>query len=463
VNVAVLPTSTGTLNVSACPGSDFDFNGTLIAAGTSQQFTLQNFLGCDSLLTVNVAALPTSTGTLDVSACPGSDFDFNGTLIAAGTSQQFTLQNFLGCDSLLTVNVAVSQTSASTLAAELCPGETFPYQGAVLQIGDSQSFTLQNAAGCDSVVTVVVSGLASTAETVAVSVCPGTVYLFDGAELRAGDTRVFTYVNSEGCDSTITVVVSAFPAASFALAPEASCLNGPTGSLEVQNPGGGLPPYQYSLDGALFQPELVFADLLPGSYTVWLEDGNGCLFQSDAVIPARAPLVVELENAVLSCDSAGAQLTPLVGGDLTDLAYSWHTGAQTASIAVYEPGPVWVEVKNACETRRAEAEAVWADVGADFSFVYVPNVFAPQSTDPDNAQFRPYFAPELLLRNYKFEIFDRWGNKLFSTQDTREGWTGPFRDERMQPAVFVWYMWVDVDYCGRVLSVRREGDVTIVR
>jgi gliding motility-associated-like protein len=156
-------------------------------------------------------------------------------------------------------------------------------------------------------------------------------------------------------------------------------------------------------------------------------------------------------------------MAPLIGGDQANLSYTWYTGAQTASIAVYDPGPVWVEVQNDCEMQRAEAEAKWADVGADFSFVYIPNVFAPQSQDPDNSQFRPHFAPELLLRNYKFEIFDRWGNKLFSTKDPRDGWTGPFRDERMQPAVFVWYMLVDIDYCGRVLSLKREGDVTVVR
>ncbi|MEZ4943325.1 MAG: PKD domain-containing protein [Saprospiraceae bacterium] len=463
VNVAALPTSTGTLDVSACPGTDYDFNGNLIPAGTSQQFTLQNFLGCDSLLTVNVAALPTSTGTLDVSACPGTDYDFNGNLIPAGTSQQFTLQNFLGCDSLLTVNVAVAQTSASTLMVDLCPGETYPYQGSVLQIGDTQNFTLQNTAGCDSVVTVVVSALTSTAETQEVTVCPGTTFSFDGVELQAGESRVFQYTNSEGCDSMITVTVSAFPAASFSLLPKASCLNSGTGSLEVQNPGGGLPPYQYSLDGTIFQPGTVFADLLPGNYTVWLEDGNGCLFEADTTIPARAPLAVTLQNAVLTCDSAGVVMAPLIGGDQANLSYTWYTGAQTASIAVYDPGPVWVEVQNDCEMQRAEAEAKWADVGADFSFVYIPNVFAPQSQDPDNSQFRPHFAPELLLRNYKFEIFDRWGNKLFSTKDPRDGWTGPFRDERMQPAVFVWYMLVDIDYCGRVLSLKREGDVTVVR
>ena len=213
----------------------------------------------------------------------------------------------------------------------------------------------------------------------------------------------------------------------------------------------------------VFQPAPVFADLPPGAYTVWLEDGNGCLFQADTSIPSIAPLLVELENAVLPCDSGGVQMKQLVVGDLTGVSYRWNTGAQTPAITVYDPGPVWVEVENQCETLRREAEIRWADVDAGYSFVYMPNVFAPQSNDPDNSRFKPYFAPGHRLLNYKLEVFDRWGNKMFSSKDPQEGWVGPFRQEDMQPAVFVWYLFVDIDYCGRLRSVRLEGDVTIVR
>lgn len=52
-----LPT-VGTLSAAACPGGSFDYNGTAVPAGTSQEFTLQNHLGCDSVLTVTVAEYP---------------------------------------------------------------------------------------------------------------------------------------------------------------------------------------------------------------------------------------------------------------------------------------------------------------------------------------------------------------------------------------------------------------------
>ncbi|MCC6459856.1 MAG: PKD domain-containing protein, partial [Saprospiraceae bacterium] len=146
VTVTVTPyaTSTGTLNASACPGSSFDYNGTPVPAGTTQDFVLQNYLGCDSILTVAVSALPLSTGTLNASACPGSSFDYNGTPVLAGTSHTFFLQNYLGCDSILTVAVSALPVSTGTLNGSACPGSSFDYNGTPVPAGTSQTFVLQN-------------------------------------------------------------------------------------------------------------------------------------------------------------------------------------------------------------------------------------------------------------------------------------------------------------------------------
>jgi len=333
----------------------------------------------------------------------------------------------------------------------------------MLQVGDVQQFTLQSYLGCDSIVTVEVYGLPSSLDTVALTLCPGETYLFDGVEIPAGETREFNYLNSEGCDSTIIVAVASFPAASFDLAALPTCTGTNTGSISVLNPAGGQAPFRYSLDGSTFQDELDFNNLQSGAYTVWLEDSNGCFFQQDTAITARLPLTLELEDAQLPCDSGGVQLTPIVSGDPEGLSYEWSTGAQTPAITVYDPGAVWVEVRNVCETQRRDISVDWEGLGNDFSYLYVPNVYAPLSADPDNSRFRPYLAPDLTILSYKFEVFDRWGNLMFRTFDTQDAWTGPYRQQDMQPAVYVWYVLADVAYCGRVRQVRKEGDVTIVR
>jgi PKD repeat protein len=170
----------GAVQLSACPGDSALYNGTPIPTGSSQNFQLTNALGCDSMVTVTVTALPTSTGILLVRVCPGQDYNYNGTLIPVGTFQEFILQNYLGCDSILTVYVSPLPTSTGTLNVAVCPGDSYDYQGTLIAAGAAQDFILQNYLGCDSVLTVSVGTLPVSAGMFTADVCPGSSYDYNG-------------------------------------------------------------------------------------------------------------------------------------------------------------------------------------------------------------------------------------------------------------------------------------------
>ena len=58
--------------------------------------------------------------------------------------------------------------------------------------------------------------------------------------------------------------------------------------------------------------------------------------------------------------------------------------------------------------------------------IYIPNAFDPLST------FNPVFKPVLTFANplsYEMIIFDRWGQKVFETNDINEGWNGAFNNK----------------------------------
>ena len=115
--------STASLTLEACPGSTIDYNGTALSPGTTTDFTFANALGCDSIVTVTVNALPVSTASLTLQACPGSTIDYNSTALSPGTTMDFTFANALGCDSIVTVTVAefpAAQIQAT--AEESCLG-----------------------------------------------------------------------------------------------------------------------------------------------------------------------------------------------------------------------------------------------------------------------------------------------------------------------------------------------------
>ena len=465
VTVMALQPSSSALSLSACPGGSASYNGTNIPVGTSQNFSLVNAAGCDSVVTVTVVALQPSSSALSLSACPGSSASYNGTNIPVGTSQNFSLVNAAGCDSVVTVTVLgdlLPTSSARTVG--VCPGETYIYQGVTLTPGTVQSFILNNVAGCDSTVTLTVFQKNNSTNVLNVTVCPGTTYPYAGVEIPAGDSREFHFSNWESCDSMVMVVVSAFPETFFGLNAEPSCSSSPTGTLEITTVSGGPAPYLYSLDNIAFQDSTRFVNITSGTYTVYVEDANGCIFEADAVLEAIPALNIQLANGILPCDSARVKLEAVVlSGNATGLIFKWWDGGQAATTIATEAGTVWVEVTDECETVRSEASVKWAELADDLDIVYIPNVFMPSSKDVMNTEFKPFFAAGIDLLSFHFEVYDRWGNKLFETSNTSDGWNGVFRDQNFNPGVQVWQLDAEVAICGRVLQVRRKGDVTVVR
>lgn len=455
----------GTLQLKACPGGFATYNGTNISVGGTQIFQLTSPSGCDSTLLVSVVALTPSSSSLTLSACPGSSAVYLGTNIPAGSTRNFTLTNVAGCDSVVTVTVLGDLLpSSSALQVGVCPGETVVYQGSTLTAGTVQLFTLNNAVGCDSMVTVTVFQKNVSTHVLAVSVCPGSTYIYDGTTLAPGDSKDFHYSNWESCDSTVTVTVSEYPKTIFGLNSAPSCSNTPTGILEVMGISGGPAPFRFSLDNIGFQDSSRFTNLVSGMYTVYIQDSNDCIFEQQALLPSIPKLDIQVSNVILPCDSALVQLeAKVLSGNPIGLQYQWWNGGREITTIATEAGSIWVEVTNECETVHSGASVKWAELAEDQDIVYIPNVFMPGSNDLENTQFKPFFAAGITLLNFHFEVFDRWGDKLFETSSISDGWGGTFRDHDFNPGVQVWHLEADIALCGSVLHVERKGDVTVVR
>ncbi|MCC6410570.1 MAG: PKD domain-containing protein [Saprospiraceae bacterium] len=463
VTVTALQTSATLLEPALCPGETYTHEGNVLQPGQSAQFTYTNFAGCDSVLTINTIALPQPATLLEPGVCPGETYTYDGVVLNAGDQQDFTYTSWQGCDSIVTVTVIGLVSTASTLQAGACPGTSFIYNGVNIPAGATQNFTLTNIAGCDSVVTVVVNTLNTAAETLSVEVCPDESFTINGITIPAGSSQVLMLQTWQGCDSVLTVNVASYPAVQFDVETELSCPNTPNGTLLVTGASGGLLPYRYSIDGSVFQDDSLFTSLQPGEYTVYLEDSHACVYEVPAEIDARAPLSVFLANGILPCDSSGVVMVPEIQGDPTDLTYLWFDGSTDPTYTAGEAGQVYVDVTNVCETQSAVAQVFWAELENNGSLVYVPNVFAPLSIDYDNSRFKSYFASGLTIFDYQFSIFDRWGNLMFQTEDVEGAWDGVFRGEDMMPGVYVYIIKVRLGICGRIMDITKEGDVTIVK
>lgn len=94
----------------------------------------------------------------------------------------------------------------------------------------------------------------------------------------------------------------------------------------------------------------------------------------------------------------------------------------------------------------------------DCGEMYIPNAFSPNNQDhPENETLKVY---GFCLETMTFQVFNRWGQKVFETTDQTVGWDGTFNGEPLNSGVFV-YRLEAKDFKGKGFSLK--GNVTLVR
>jgi len=462
VMVEALLASDSTLFFEACDGNSITYAGMDIPAGSQEVFAFTNAAGCDSTVTVEVAALVSTDSTLQLSACEGSTVVVNGQEIPAGTQQTFTLANAAGCDSLLTVEVEAVDVFENTLQLVGCEGDSTFYNGQFIPVGETQEFVYTAATGCDSIVMVQVGILNTDTTNLMLTACPGETVNYNGDQLAAGAQEQYLFLNQEGCDSIVKVTVIEAPAIALELSTTNSCPNEDTGIMGIELLPGSASPLEFSLDGVAFESGFTYTGLAPGVYDLTARDTNGCEAVYEVTIEQEPPLLINIESRPISCEQPVGQLQAnVLSGDDGSLILEWSNDTTGTLLIVTEAGLYQLIATNSCDTRTYEV--LLQDLRPDeTSLLYVPNAFSPNG-DGVNDTFRGYTASDAIWRSYHLMVFDRWGDMLFETNDPEEGWDGDMRSQPMNNAVQVWHVEGVVESCGRIFEVKRKGDITIVR
>jgi gliding motility-associated-like protein len=122
--------------------------------------------------------------------------------------------------------------------------------------------------------------------------------------------------------------------------------------------------------------------------------------------------------------------------NFADYAHSDHTHVDY-TWTNYGTMTVWLFATNEFGCKDTAYRIV--EVRNDFA-VWVPNAFTPNG-DGFNDVFGPVFSPYgISTEEYEFDIFDRWGEKLFSTTDIYTRWTGAKfnKGDVLKEDVYVW-------------------------
>ncbi|HMP24510.1 MAG TPA: choice-of-anchor L domain-containing protein [Saprospiraceae bacterium] len=255
----------------------------------------------------------------------------------------------------------------------------------------------------------------------------------------------FTVTDAMGCKGVFTIQV-----------PEPEPLQEVIFDCEdLRNPNfrfrarGGTPPYRYSIDGANFTTENLFQQLVPGAiYTLHIRDAEGCaLLQPSFLLPLQYERMLTLP----------ATLTVKIG-EFFDIQPALHIPA--AMVANIRWLPNELLSCTACLTPQAEAlreerftirvtdifgcsEEATVQIRLDREVdVFIPTAFSPDGNHV-NDRFAVYANPRQVSEVLSFQVFDRWGNRMYAAEhfppnDETQGWDGRLNGQLVNAGIFVY-------------------------
>ncbi len=460
-DVSCFGDATGSATVNATGNGPFTYawnpsGGTAatesgLAAGT-YTCTITDINGCSSLQTVVITepsgalvSSPTSTpatcgnnnGTADAVAGGGtgpytylwSNSQTTSTISGlAGGTYSVTVTDANGCTTTATVTVANNGAPVVSLAAS----------------ADPTCFGLTNGSA-----SVSASG-GSPPYTYAWSPTGGNTATATG--LAAG-TYTVTVTGSDGCVQTQTVTLTQ-PSAVTLTGSSASenCGNGDGSAAVAAN--GGTPGYTYvwSTGGT----SDTIGNLAAGSYSVTVTDANGCASVTTVIVSNTGTAIADAGTAVTITQGQSTMLNGTGGG-----TYSWSPpdGLSCTNCATPVASPsvtttYTLTVTDSLGCTATDTVTVFVDIAC--GTLFLPTGFSPNGDNENDVLYVRGNCIEFL----DLQVFNRWGEVVFSTTDPALGWDGTWRGKECEAAVFTYVLRATL-LDGT--QIDKQGSITLVK
>ncbi len=231
------------------------------------------------------------------------------------------------------------------------------------------------------------------------------------------------------------------------------------------NTSGGSSPFNYYWSGGLPNSNYV-TGLTGGTYTVTIVSADSCMMDLIIPIVPVSPFAITATNVALDCYKPNSgSITVVATGGTLPYNYNWvgYPLADTNILSGLANGLYSVAVtdsNNCVATSQASIEGIGNGSLENFESV---NIFTPNNDGQNDVYFpfAEFVDPNIIVEEYKFQIFNRWGVKLFETMSINEGWNGTSNSKRLVEGVY-YYIIEGVDYCTGN-KVIKKGSVQLSR
>lgn len=205
-------------------------------------------------------------------------------------------------------------------------------------------------------------------------------------------------------------------------------------------------------------------DLAPGSYEITINSVNGCPIDTTIVLTDISALEV-IANPNITYINPGDSVQLNASGGIS---YTWSpsSGLSCSSCAdpIATPSTNTMYIVTGTDANGCSGvDTVYVTLNpipVDCGQIYVPTLFAPNgSGSTANKTICIYGA---CVAELSFEIFNRWGEKVFETTDVNltECWDGSYKGKQMNSGTFVFKLVVKLTNNE---IIQESGNITLIR
>jgi len=244
---------------------------------------------------------PAIETALDTTVCLGQVVKVGTQSYTQSGTYPVLLQTPAGCDSTVTLKLQVATEIKVERTAQFCADDSYNFYGKMLTQGGFYRDTVPGPYGCDSTITLYLSAAPVTFGFETRYICPGETYtLVDGTVVQDAGVYEAKTISTADCDSTITVTLKIRPiAVAFKAAELRVCKDRHIKLKAIAQNCAGC-KFSWSTGAKGINLDSISAPQTSTSavYTVTITDNNMCTASAALQLTVIQPYFIE-ENKLL--------------------------------------------------------------------------------------------------------------------------------------------------------------------
>jgi gliding motility-associated-like protein len=200
-----------------------------------------------------------------------------------------------------------------------------------------------------------------------------------------------------------------------------------------------------------------------GEYSVEVHYASGCINYDTIQIVSEPVIEISLPSDTTFCQGNPIILNAYHPNAKTYQwkgfsAYYGQNDLTDTSFIISLSGDYSIILNNGCRDLEHQINVIAEDCSC---IPFIPNAFTPNG-DGNNDDFQVYSNCE--IETYNLQIYNRWGEKVFESDDINRGWDGQSFNQEAPIGVYVWKIeYTSADQSGHLTRKMISGDVTLIR